>query len=121
MREPYRVQVNAEDRRRADLVRQVVAVRLGVPAEAITGAPRLAPPALRARRVSLYLSHVALGWQLERVGHAFGVNRQTAAVACRRIEDARDEPDLDALLEQMEDAIRAVCDAPPIPDLPEAA
>ena len=58
---------------------------------------------------------------MERVGHAFGVNRQTAARACRRIEDARDEPNLDALLDQMEDAIRAICDAPPTSNLPEVA
>ena len=50
MHRPYRVQVSADDRRRADLVRQVVAVRLGVPADAITDARRLAPAALRARR-----------------------------------------------------------------------
>jgi len=117
MREPYRVQVSGEDRRRADLVIQVVAVRLGLSPSAITREKRLPPPALRARRVSMYLAYVALGWQLERVGHAFGVNRQTAATAARRIEDARDEPHLDALLDQMEEAIRAVCDAPPA-DLP---
>ncbi|MBU2379264.1 MAG: chromosomal replication initiator DnaA [Alphaproteobacteria bacterium] len=113
--------MSAEDRRRADLVRQVVSVRLGVPAEAITDARRLAPPALRARRVALYLAYVSLNWQMERVGHAFGVNRQTAARACRRIEDARDEANVNALLEQMEDAIRAVCDAAPASGLPEVA
>lgn len=120
MREPYRVPVAEEDRRRADMVMQVVAVRLNTPVEAQTRGRRLAPAALRARRVSMYLAHVALGWQLERVGHAFGVNRQTASVACRRIEDARDEPNLDGLLEQLEEMIRTVCDAPPA-DFTEAA
>ena len=77
---------------------------------------RLTAPALRARRVSMYLAHVALGWQLERVGHAFGVNRQTAANAATRIEDARDHEALNQLLEELEDTIHTVVDAPP-PDL----
>lgn len=120
MREPYRVPVAEDDRRRADMVMQVVAVRLNTPVETATPGRRLAPAALRARRVSMYLAHVALGWQLERVGHAFGVNRQTASVACRRIEDARDEPNLDDLLDQLEEMIRTICDAPPA-DFTEAA
>lgn len=112
--EPYRVLVSEDDRRRADLVIQIVAVRLNTPVQAVARGTRLAPPALRARRVSMYLAHVALGWPLERVGHAFGVHRQTAATACRRIEDARDAAPLDALLDQLEDAIRGVCEAPPL-------
>ena len=116
MREPYRVEVNARDRLHADLVLQVVAVRLGVPTDAMRRETRLAAPALRARRVSMYLAHVALGWQLERVGHAFGVNRQTAANAATRIEDARDHEALNQLLEELEDTIHTVVDAPP-PDL----
>lgn len=116
MRQPYRVEVNERDRLHADLVMQLVAVRLQVPTDAIRRDKRLAAPALRARRVSMYLAHVALGWQLERVGHAFGVNRQTAANAATRIEDARDHETLNQLLEELEDAIHVICDAPP-PDL----
>lgn len=120
MREPYRVPVAEEDRRRADMVMQMVAVRLDTPVQAVARGSRLAPPALRARRVSMYLAHTALGWQLERVGHAFGVNRQTASTAARRIEDARDEPNLDALLDELDQMIRALCEAPPA-DLTKAA
>jgi chromosomal replication initiation ATPase DnaA len=116
VREPYRVEVNERDRLHADLVMQLVAVRLGVPSETIRRTSRLPIPALRARRVAMYLAHVALGWQLERVGHAFGVNRQTASNAATRIEDAREHEALNQLLEELEDAIHAVVDAPP-PDL----
>ena len=123
MREPYRVEVNEQDRLHADLVMQLVAVRLGVPTESIRRTPRPAAPALRARRVAMYLAHVALGWQLERVGHAFGLNRQTAANAATRIETARDHEALNQLLEELEDAIHAVVDAPPpnLSDLGEVA
>ncbi|WP_396594244.1 chromosomal replication initiator DnaA [Brevundimonas sp. R86498] len=126
MKEPYRVLVSADDQRHAGLVMQMVAVRLNTPIRIPAPGTRLSPTALRARRVSMYLSHIALGWPLERVGHAFGVHRQTASIACRRIEDARDEPNLDTLLDQLEEAIRGLCDAPPpdlpaLPDVPEAA
>jgi chromosomal replication initiation ATPase DnaA len=120
------VLVSDDDERHAGLVMQMVAVRLNTPIRIPAPGTRLSSTALRARRVSIYLTHIALGWSLERVGHAFGLNRQTAAIACRRIEDARDEPNLDALLDQLEEAIRAVCDAarpdlPALPDVPEAA
>ncbi len=120
MREPYRVPVAQADRRRADLVMQIVAIRLNTPVEAVARGTRLPPAALRARRVSMYLAYVSMEWQMERVGHAFGVNRQTAARACQKIEDARDEPNLNALLDDLEDAIRSICDAP-VADLPEVA
>jgi len=117
----YRIIVPSEDRDRADLTVHVVAMRLGTPMEIITRKGRLSKPALRAKRVSLYLAHVALGWSLERVGHAFGINRQTVSTACTRIEEARDERHLDDLLDELTKTIRALCDAPPATDLPEVA
>ncbi|MES2860772.1 MAG: chromosomal replication initiator DnaA [Pseudomonadota bacterium] len=120
MREPYRVPVAQADKRRADLVMQIVAIRLDTPVEAVARGTRLPPATLRARRVSMYLAYVSMEWQMERVGHAFAVNRQTAARACQKIEDARDEPHLNALLDELEETIRGICEAPPA-GLPEAA
>ena len=121
LKTPYRLIVPAEDRDRADLTMQVVAMRLGTPMETLTRNSRLSHSALRARRVSLYLAHVALGWSLERVGHAFGINRQTVGTACTRIENARDEPHLNALLDQLAETIQTLCETPPVTDLPEVA
>ena len=122
---PYRVIVPSEDRDRADLIVHVVAMRLGTPMETVVRTGRLSQPALRARRVSLYLAHVALGWSLERVGHAFRLNRQTVATASTRIEDARDETNandaLNALLDELTATIRALCETPPVTDLSEVA
>jgi chromosomal replication initiation ATPase DnaA len=118
---PYRIIVPSEDRDRADLTMQVVAMRLGAPMETIRNKGRLSRPAVRVRRVSLYLAHVALGWPLERVAHAFGINRQTVGTACTRIEDARDEPHLNALLDQLAETIQALCETPPVTDLTDAA
>ena len=125
MKTPYRIIVPSEDRDRADLTVQVVAMRLGTPMETIRRTGRLSLPALRARRVSLYLAYVALGWSLERVGHAFGLNRQTVATACTRIEEARDDDCLDdplnALLDELTATIRGLCEAAPVTDLSDAA
>ncbi|WP_309627726.1 chromosomal replication initiator DnaA [Brevundimonas sp.] len=121
MNKPYRIIVPSQDRDRADLTVHVVAMRLGTPMETLTRKSRLSLPALRVRRVSLYLAHVALGWTLERVGHAFGLNRQTVARACTRMEEARDEPHLNDLLDELSATILGLCDAPPVTDLPEVA
>lgn len=118
---PYRIIVSSEDRDRADLVQHIVALRLGTPMETLARKARLSQSALRARRVSLYLAHVALGWSLERVGHAFGISRQTVGTACTRIEDARDEPHLNDLLDQLAGTIQTLCETPPVTDLPEVA
>jgi len=108
MRSAYRVAVSEQDRKLADLVVQIVALRFSVPVAAITRDTRLPPDALRARRVAMYLAYVSFSWPQERVGHAFGVNRQTASTACRRIEDARDNAELNALLDELEGAIHAI-------------
>jgi hypothetical protein len=58
--------------------------------------------AARARRVAIYLAHVAYGLDLGVVAVNFGRSRRAAAAACRVIEDARDEPAFDAALAGLE-------------------
>jgi chromosomal replication initiation ATPase DnaA len=110
--EMYRVPVAEGDRIRAGLAIQLVAASTGVTVERMRERPRLAGQACRARRLAMYLAHVTFGWPLERVGHAFGLNRATAAAACRWVEDERDRPTLDALLDRLEHCVREVLDAP---------
>ena len=55
-----------------------------------------------ARQTGMYLARVALGMTLFDAGHLFGRDRTTASHACRLIEDLRDDPSLDALLQAME-------------------
>lgn len=108
----YRVPVADGDRIRAGLAMSLVATPTGVPVETMTARERLGLRACRARWLSMYLAHVGFGWPLERVGHAFGVNRATAGVGCRWAEDARDDPVIDGLLDRLEATIRDVCEAP---------
>lgn len=58
-----------------------------------------------ARQVSMYLHHVVLERTLTSVAQAFGRDRTTVAHACRVIEDRRDDPEFDAMLSALEEAI----------------
>lgn len=70
---------------------------------------RTAPVAL-ARQVAMYLMHVVFGLSLSAVGRYFGRDRTTAAHACRQIEDRRDDPMFDALIDRLEFAVRSMPD-----------
>ncbi|MDP3802902.1 MAG: chromosomal replication initiator DnaA [Brevundimonas sp.] len=112
MDETWRPPAADADRIRASLAIQLVATATGVPAERIRERARLGGSACRARRLAMYLAHVAFGWPLERVGCAFGLNRATAAAACRWAEDGRDQPSLDAMLDRLERCVKEVLEAP---------
>jgi hypothetical protein len=60
-----------------------------------------------ARQIAMYLTHVAFGMSLARVAFAFARDRSTVAHACHVIEDRRDDPKLDDLLDQLEASLRA--------------
>ncbi|GAA0644719.1 helix-turn-helix domain-containing protein [Brevundimonas lenta] len=112
MEDEYQGPTTGEDRIRAGLTLQMVAASTGVPVDQMTHRNRLEGRACRARWLAMYLAHVTFGWPTERVGHAFGLNRSTAAQACRRIEDERDHRMLDEFLDHMERCVRQVLDAP---------
>lgn len=107
MNKPYPVSVATEDHIRVGLTIQLVAAATGVPGDRMRAKARLRNGECRARRMAIYLAHVALGWPIERVAHAFGLNRATTAAACRWVEDERDHPSVDAMLNRLE---RCLCD-----------
>lgn len=104
--------VSRADQLRAGLALQLVAAATGVERERIDAPGRLTGPACKARWLALYLCHVAYGWTVERVGHVFGVTRNSATRAFRWVEDARDRPALDGLLDALETCVR---DLPTLP------
>ncbi len=55
-----------------------------------------------ARHTSMYLAHVALSFSLNEVGIAFKRDRTTVVYACRMVEDERDDPAFDAMLDTLE-------------------
>lgn len=112
MEDLYREPAAGGDRLRAGLALQMVAAATGVPVEYMSGGIRRGTQACRARWLAMYLTHVAFGWPIERVGQAFGLNRATAAQACRWAEDERDRPWLDELLNRLERSVRDLVDTP---------
>lgn len=112
MVETYRVPVTDADRIRAGLALQLVAAATGISVERMTASVRLKGRVCRARWLALYTAYVTFGWPLDRVAHAFGLNRATAAAACRWAEDGRDHPTVDALLERLELCVNQLLEAP---------
>jgi chromosomal replication initiation ATPase DnaA len=58
-----------------------------------------------ARQVAIYLAHTRLGLSFTDAGAYFGRDRTTAAHACRTVEDRREDPSIDAILDFLERAI----------------
>ncbi len=94
------------DRARVRLASQVTAYAFGVELEEVVSATRRSAEASLARHVSMYLAHVAFGLPMARVAQAFGRDRSTAAHACHRVEDRRDDPDFDARLDLLEACLK---------------
>ena len=112
MGETYSVPVTDSDRIRAGLALQLVAAATGISTERMRANVRLRGPVCRARWLALYTAYVTFGWPLDRVAHAFGLNRATAAAACRWAEDGRDHPSIDALLDRLELCVTQLLEAP---------
>lgn len=60
-----------------------------------------------ARQVAMYVAHVGLAETLTAAGRRFGRDRTTAAHACRRVEDRRDDPRFDGLVAGIEADVAA--------------
>ncbi len=63
-----------------------------------------------ARQVAIYVAHVGFAETLTAAGRRFGRDRTTAAHACRRVEDRRDDPHFDGLVAGLEAAVAAAAD-----------
>ena len=84
----------------------VVARAFHLPAADLLAPTRRADIAL-ARQVAIYVAHVGLAETLTAAGRRFGRDRSTAAHACRRVEDRRDDPGFDGLVAGIEAAVAA--------------
>ncbi len=58
-----------------------------------------------ARQVAIYLSHTSLGLSYGAAGSFFGRDRTTAAHACRKVEDLREDPAFDTIVDFLERAL----------------
>lgn len=83
----------------------LVGSALDIDAAQLCGAGRGTARAAYARHVALYLAHTTLGFTYTEAGGLFGRDRTTAAHACRRIEDHREDPRVDRFVECLERAV----------------
>ncbi|MDQ0324558.1 hypothetical protein J2R99_000407 [Rhodopseudomonas julia] len=60
----------------------------------------------QTRQAAMYLVHVGSGLTLTEVGAHFGRDRTTVAHGCRMIEERRDEPVFDQVMECLEYALK---------------
>ena len=88
------------------LIIQAVASAFGISERELRASTRRCAAVAFARQVAMYLAHVACGYSLTEVGILFQRDRTTAAYACRKIEDCRDDPNLDFCLDCLESAVR---------------
>lgn len=90
---------------------RLVATSFAIPPADLMSPSRRSARAAFARQVAMYLAHVSFGATFSAVGHAFGRDRTTAAHAVRMIEERRDDPNIDALLDRLESACAAMAGA----------
>lgn len=96
----------AVDRRTVkQMIEVTVAAAFRLPVEELAAKTRRTAPVAFARQVSMYCAHVTFGWSLTEAGAIFNRDRTTAAHACRVVEDRRDDQELDALIERVEDVL----------------
>jgi hypothetical protein len=77
----------------------MVCAAYGISRAELMSPSRNRAPVARARQVAMYLEHVVAGLSMTTVGLLFGRDRTTASHACRLIEDERDNPKVDLVLE----------------------
>ena len=99
---PRRSRTSAQ--RLCELVALATAAAFAVPVGELAASSRRSPYIAFARQSAMYLAHVSFGLSYSEVGRAFGRDRTTAAHACRLIEDRRDDPAVDAVLDSLENA-----------------
>lgn len=87
---------------RCRLAARLAAIHYGVSVADVTTRRRGSRKAAHARHVAMYLAHVVYRLSLAEVGAGFRRDRTTAAYACGKIEDARDDPAFDAALSGLE-------------------
>lgn len=80
----------------------------GVALADIRGVTRGRAKVALARQVAMYLAHVVCGMSLTQVGRVFDRDRTTVAHACGLIEDRRDDPCFDRVIDLLEHVTVAV-------------
>lgn len=84
------------------LIEGAVSEVFGIAPSELAGQSRGKAPVAHARQAAMYLAHVTCRLSLTDVGQIFARDRTTVSYACAAIEDRRDDPQFDRILELME-------------------
>jgi len=84
------------------LIEKAIAAAFAVPVDELRAPTRRSAVAAFARQTAMYLAHVVLGQSYSATGRLFGRDRTTAAHACALVEERRDDPVVDSLLQALE-------------------
>lgn len=93
------------------VIEESVAQVFGVEGIDLRRATRGKAKVARARQVAMYLAHVGCGMSLTDVGRTFDRDRTTVSHACGVVEDGRDDPTFDRVLELLEQVVHALLQA----------
>ena len=102
-RRPYRAEPTNDDACVCRLMEAAIAAAFAVPVDELRAPRRRTQPVAFARQSAMYLAHVVLGLNYSATGMLFHRDRTTAAYACQVVEDRRDDPTIDSLLQRLED------------------
>jgi len=84
---------------------QIVAQECGVCLTRLLRRSRGSGRAARARQIAIYLAHVSLSRPQDVVAELFSRERTTVTHAIQTMEDQRDDPAVDALLDRIEQRV----------------
>jgi hypothetical protein len=101
-------EARAQLRRAAMLCVRLVALACGTEETALLADSRGSQSEARARQIAIYLLHTALSVPYGEIARFLGRDRTTVSHACRLVEDLRDEPVIDTLLERLEHVLEPV-------------
>ena len=90
------------------LMEAAIAAAFAVPVAELRARKRRTQTVAFARQSAMYLAHVVLGLNYSATGLLFGRDRTTAAYACQVVEDRRDDPRIDRLLQRLESVCHAL-------------
>ena len=99
---PYRGEPTDDYARICRLMETAIASAFAVPVDELRAHSRRTQSVAFARQSAMYLAHVVLGLNYSDTGTLFRRDRTTAAHACQVVEDRRDDPAIDRLLQQLE-------------------
>lgn len=91
-----------EAKRLKAILEHTVATVFEVHAAALNSPTRGPATIAFARQVAMYLAHVVLGLSRNKVGRIFVRDRTTVTHACEKVEDRRDDPAFDRVLDLLE-------------------